>query len=216
MASEKSGPVYDGGACGRHGNTRSYHFKGVPGKTKVGAIYGLFFPIDRIREAVDAAKQTQISLNVLNIDTAGGPRYFRTNFAYLIEYMDVYWELHNPRIMEKTDLIYECYRYAKKNGKPVITFHDDLVGSGDMEAKGLMSISDDLDVVGRQAGKMAKKIFAGASPGGIPRETAASGVITVNLLEAKYFKLNIPPEIAPKGWKIKYITPKIWHKKPPR
>ncbi len=151
--------------------------KAFPGKS-VGALHDANFSRKRVAEA---AKKLQIRLKIEPVKPGSPDGLVFADFANVAEFTGVYWELYNPLIMDRNDLIYQCYRYARKAGKPIVTFHDMLVGSDKFPTKGLMAISDDLHVVGKQAGGMAEKIFAGTSPADIPPEKPASGVITINL-----------------------------------
>lgn len=184
--------------------------KVFPGK-RIGVIHDPDSPFhNSVGRAREVAKKLNVKLVARPVSSFAPARVLLSEFDSLMKDSDVYWELFNPYIMPNTDLAYDFCRRAKQSEKPSVTVHDSLVGPGPSMSKRLMAINDDYFVVGEQAGEMANKILAGASPKDIPQEKPASGVITVNSREADWFKLKIGKEIAPKGWKFRFVKAITW------
>ncbi|MCP4219582.1 MAG: hypothetical protein GY765_33420, partial [bacterium] len=124
--------------------------KVFPGK-RIGTIY-TSFSLQNMERTSEIAEQLGLRFTARQVNIFAPHKKIYEEFLDIVLTTDVYWELMNPHILSKSDLIYQIYGFNRRLGMPVVTDHDSLVGSGETEAKGLMAINDDFYLSGQQAG----------------------------------------------------------------
>lgn len=159
----------------------SFCAKELGGK-RVGVIYDPAKTGAQVREAREAAQRLGITLVLRRAD---GPREAVRELSTLKGEVDALWLLPDPTVVTR-DTIEAFALFSQQNRVPLVAFAARYLQHGAVAA-----FEVDPADMGRQAGRMARRILDGASPDTVPPEHPAKSHLKVNPTTARNLGLAL-------------------------
>ena len=164
--------------------------KALPDIRNIGLIYDPNRTGYLVKRAQETARKIGIKLFAEEIHNS---RVVPSLINHMKGKIDAFWML--PDITVITPEIVEfLLLFSLENKIPILTFSEKYIELG-----ALMSIGIDPFDMGRQAGKIAKKILSGRDVNNVKRVDARKAVISINLKVARKLGMNINKEIIRKA-----------------
>lgn len=160
--------------------------KALPDIHKIGLIYhpektGFF-----VDQAVPAAKEKKIHLH---LETIEHPKELFLKLNQMKNDIGAFWMLPDVTVVtpETTEML---MLFSLENRIPILTFSEKYVALG-----AVLSVGTDPFDMGKQAGKMARKILNGADISTISPEYASETVITINTKAAEKLGIQLNKKV---------------------
>ncbi len=147
-----------------------------PDAGSIGLIYDPEQTGKLVRQILTTASGKNVSVAAREVYR---PENVPPAFILIRDEIDVFWMLPDLTVMSH-ETARSIFLLAMESGRPVVAFSEKYAEQG-----ALMSIGVDPYDMGRQAGRMAEKILAGADAGAISSQDARKTVVTVNTRIAK-------------------------------
>ncbi|MFP3999832.1 MAG: ABC transporter substrate-binding protein [Desulfobacterales bacterium] len=142
-----------------------------PDAGSIGLIYDPEQTGKLVRQILTTASGKNVSVAAREVYR---PENVPPAFILIRDEIDVFWMLPDLTVMSP-ETARSIFLLAMESGRPVVAFSEKYAEQG-----ALMSIGVDPYDMGRQAGRMAEKILAGADAGAISSQDARKTVVTVN------------------------------------
>lgn len=152
------------------------------GSKRVGIIHNPARTGAMVQEAREAAQRLGITLVIRKADA---PRDAARELASLKGQVDTLWLLPDPSVVTR-DTVEAFALFSQQNRVPVVAFAAKYLQHGAVAA-----FEVDPADMGRQAGRMARRILDGASPDRVPPEQPAKTHLKVNPTAARHLGLAL-------------------------